>query len=52
MEKHSSALKKEHTKVNDVMEKLNKVNPMSHPAMPGKENPEFTEQVQNHLENA
>lgn len=50
MEKLVDDLKKESDKVNEVMEKLNKVNPLKNPSMPGKENPEFTEQTQHHLE--
>ena len=50
MEKLTSDLKKECDKVNKVMEKLNKVNPLNNPSAPGKENPEFTARTQSNLE--
>lgn len=52
MEKLAEELKQEQEKVHEVMEKLNKVNPLNNPSMPGKENPELTEQTQSHLEQA
>lgn len=43
-------LNKELEKVNEVMQKLDKVNPLKNPQVPSQVNPDFTEQTQKKLE--